>query len=83
MSHEKVHYRTICNSEHATSSLENMSSRGFRVATTVAGVVATTVLAGCASDAPQDTGNRPVQTLKRSKICSGQSSSRPALSASL
>ena len=55
MSHEKVHYRTICNSERATSSLENMSSRGFRVATTVAGVVATTVLAGCASDAPQDT----------------------------
>ena len=55
MSHEKVHYRTICNSERATSSLENMSSRGFRVATTVAGVAATTVLAGCASDAPQDT----------------------------
>ena len=55
MSHEKVHYRTICNSERATSSLENMSSRGFRVATTVAGVAATTLLAGCASDAPQDT----------------------------
>ena len=55
MSHEKVHYRTICNSERATSSLEIMSSRGFRVATTVAGVAATTVLAGCASDAPQDT----------------------------
>ena len=55
MSHEKVHYRTICNSERATSSLKNMSSRGFRVATTVAGVAATTVLAGCASDAPQDT----------------------------
>jgi cytochrome c oxidase subunit 2 len=55
MSHEKVHYRTICNSERATSSLENMSSRGFRVATTVAGVAASTVLAGCASDAPQDT----------------------------
>ena len=55
MSHEKVHYRTICNSERATSSLKNMSSRGFRVATTVAGVAASTVLAGCASDAPQDT----------------------------
>ena len=55
MSHEKVHYRTICNSERVTSSLETMSSRGFRVATTVAGVAAITVLAGCASDAPQDT----------------------------
>jgi cytochrome c oxidase subunit 2 len=55
MSHEKVHYRTICNSERATSSLEIMSSRGFKVATKVAGVAATTVLAGCASDAPQDT----------------------------
>ncbi len=55
MSHEKLHYRTICNSERATSSLESMSSRGFRVATTVAGVAATIVLAGCASDAPQDT----------------------------
>ncbi|MEL0194343.1 MAG: cytochrome c oxidase subunit II transmembrane domain-containing protein [Acidimicrobiaceae bacterium] len=32
-----------------------MSSRGFKVATTVAGVAATAVLAGCASDAPQDT----------------------------
>ena len=54
MSHETVHFRTICNSD-ATSSLENMSSRGFKVATTVAGVAATAVLAGCASDAPQDT----------------------------
>jgi len=55
MSHLKVHDRTMSTSNDSTSIVKGMSSRFRKLATAGVGLSAAALLAGCATDAPQDT----------------------------